>query len=149
MARWFLQFNYDLKGWGELLLHNDSLIPFRIEARSGSINRDGILINVISPGIWTGQAPPVVTPEVGMMWKGFAMGWKWRMWSPDGKWTRHLIHPDGDGKGGNKIGNGTNGCIGTQGQALELYNYLINIHPTQPVIPVYVNTEIPEGGDSA
>lgn len=141
---WFLSFDYDKMGWGELLLHNDSLIPFRIEARSGSINQGGLLINVVEPGIWTGQAKPETTPETGMVWRGFAMGWKYRLWDQLGNRTHILIHPDGDGKGKRNYGNGTDGCIGTQGQALELYNYLLNVYENQPIVPVYINTPIPE-----
>ena len=143
MKQWYLDFNYNKKGRGVLRLHNDSIIPFDIEARTGSINTDGKLVNPITPGDWTGRAVPVETTEPGMIWEGWDVGWKWRLWTPEGVWSRYLIHPDGDGKGKGNSGNGTLGCIGTQGQAEELRERLDWIMPKQEIVPVYINQPIP------
>lgn len=143
---WFLSFQYNEKyGCGVLELRNDSLIPFQAEARTGSMKVKQGLVKAITPGIWTIHAddPPELTNEPGMVWDE-GLGWKARMRTPKGNWSRYLIHPDGDGKGEGKRGNGTRGCIGIQGNGNQLYTELHQILKKQDIVRVYINTPIPE-----
>jgi hypothetical protein len=142
MAKYFLEYQYNDRGRGQLKLHNDSLLAYEIEARTGSINKAGRLVNNIRPGVWSITSKSVETTEKPMRWEDKeGYGWKIRMNTPEGMTSRYLIHPDG-GKGGR--GNGTAGCIGTQGNAFQLRFDLDKILDTQDDIEVYVNTPIPK-----
>ena len=136
-AEWFITFDYDEYGHGELKLHNDSLISLFANARTGSISQAGNLVNKIMPGIWTIRSASVDTTEKSMEWEKH-FGWKVRLWTPAGNWSRFLIHPDGSSKG--RRGNGTSGCIGLQGNYLELRFEIDKIIGLQGAMKVYVNT---------
>lgn len=136
-AEHYIIFKYDESGRGMLELHNDSLIEIFVEARTGSINRKGKLVNAIRPGLWTIRNFTVDTTEKAMEWES-GMGWKVRMWTPEGKWSRYLIHPDG----GKSKGNGTKGCIGIQGNGIDLRYDIDAIVALQDQIKVYINQEV-------
>lgn len=139
-AEHFITFKYDEKGRGVVELHNNSLIETFVEARTGSINAKGILVNAIRPGIWTIRKPSKDTTEIAMEWqKDF--GWKTRLWTPEGKWSRYLIHPDG----GRNRGNGTKGCIGIQGNGIDLRYDIDVILKMQEQVKVYINQEVLDG----
>jgi len=136
---WYLEFRYDTRGFGMLRLHQDHLIPLEYAARTGSIDRQLYLVHSIPFGVWTITEPPVDTDEVAMTIEP-GLGWKVRMLTPEGLWSRYLIHPDGNRPG-------TAGCIGIQGEsALDLKQRIAEILNAQKEIPVYVNTPIPEDG---
>ena len=137
MAKHFLVFNYNDRGRGELELHNNSLVEYAIKARTGSINKKGELVNAIYPGEWTIHKHSVDTTEESMEWEN-GKGWKVRMWTPSGQWSRYLIHPDG----GKSRGNGTKGCIGLQGSGTGLRNDIDKILFRQETIKVYINQEV-------
>ena len=146
MHKWFLDFRYNEYGKGVLEVHNNSLISLTEQARTGSISRAGNLVNKIMPGIWRIFKPSVDTTETAMEWeKGF--GWKVRLYKlVNGiwKWTHFLIHPDGSGKGVGRRKDGTAGCIGVQGNCLDLRYEIDKILDLQDNIEVYVNTPIPK-----
>ena len=146
MKEHFLEFQYDEYGRGDLKLHNDSLIEFEIKARTGSVSRAGNLVNKMPKGIWKILKPAKDTTERAMEWEK-DHGWKVRLYRyRKGKWiwTHYLIHPDGSGRGLNRRGDGTAGCIGTQGNALQLRCDINAILTKQDHIKVYVNTPIPK-----
>jgi len=134
----YVTFNYDERGYGPLKLFHDGVNVYERRSRTGSINTRGELVNAIRPGIWKGFGPPTDTTEVSMTITP-GKGWKWRMWTPEGKWSRYLIHPDGHKPG-------TKGCIGlleTDGR--DLYNLLEGAAEVQAFVPVYINTPIDTG----
>jgi len=147
--QWFFVFQYDKNGKGNLELREDSLIPMSIPSRTGSIRaiRDpitgkvigGELVKPLSPGIWRILDEPVDTTEPGCTWTD-GLGWKVRLYGEDRTWTHYLIHPDG----GKMDGNGTEGCIGLQGDYLDLKARISQILKIQTEIFVYVNTEVPK-----
>jgi len=142
MPEWFITFNYNEYGRGDVEIHNNSLVSVFAKARTGSISHHGNLVNKIMPGIWTIRGISVDTTERAMEWEtGF--GWKVRLWTPKGNWSRFLIHPDGD-KLGRRVGNGTAGCIGTRGNCLDLRYKIDEICKFQDQIKVYVNTPYPK-----
>lgn len=143
MKEHYLVFQYNEYGRGNLELHNDSLIEFEVAARTGSVSSAANLVNKISKGIWTIRKPSVDTTERAMAWEeGF--GWKVRLYTPKGKWSRYLIHPDGSGRGISRRGDGTMGCIGLQGTASTLRYHIDKILTKQTEIRVYVNTDPPK-----
>lgn len=109
---YFLRFKYNKKGRGYLTLWCVDTIVAEIEARTGSINKSGELVNAIKPGEWYIKEAPVDTINNAMIWE--SEGWYAALYTPDGDRTSYGIHPDG----GFVKGNGTKGCIGTQGDAL-------------------------------
>ena len=143
MKQWYIEFQYDDNGRGVLKLHNDSLMPIEVPARSGSVKKGGGLVNAIYPGVWSIHDDPEITVEKGMVWEG-DIGWKVRLYTPKGNKSHYLIHPDGDGKGWGHKGNGTAGCIGLQGDGLLLKDRLHLILNKQTKILVYVNIPIPK-----
>lgn len=145
MKQWYIEFRYDENGKGLLKLHNDSLLPIEIPSRTGSIKKNVGLINEIQPGIWSIHDEPELTTENGMIWDVDNLGWKVRLWTPAGEKSHYLIHPDGNGKGWGRRGNGTAGCIGLQGDGLLLKDKIHFILIKQLTIQVYVNSPIPEG----
>jgi len=132
MKEKYIQFKYDERGFGKLIC----MEGLSFDCRSGSINTDGELVNVIRPGVWTIREPSVDTTEPGMVVEE-GEGWKIRMWTPEGEWSHYLIHPDG-GKGGSL------GCIVTIGTtASKLRKALDDTLQRQEMIKVYVNTTVP------
>lgn len=131
----FFIFDYNEKGYGDLILYRhteETTQIMRYRARTGSVSKSLHLRNSIRPGLWTIKAPPVMTKEVGMYIKP-GQGWKVRMWTPEGQWSHHLIHPDG-----NKPG--TLGCIGIIGtDALGLMRKICTIFETQDCLPVFIS----------
>jgi hypothetical protein len=134
MAEHLIQFDYNTRGRGTLRLRNDSLIELFVKCRTGSIGGGGRLKNAIAPGVWSIQEPCVDTDETAMQWEP-GKGWKARLYTPEGEWSHYLIHPDG----GKVLGNGTLGCIGTQGTYIELRQAIDKILTFQDVIKVYIN----------
>lgn len=134
---YFLTFEYDERGYGDLILRQNSLIIMEFASRTGSLKwLDNIKkikpINLLAPDIYRILMPPVFTSEPGMHIKK-DNGWKIRLFTSAGKYTHYLIHPDG-GKGGTK------GCIGIQQtDALVLKERLNEILRLQSVIKCYVN----------
>ena len=88
-----LNFKYNHYGHGHLELLQDGEVLRYWEARTGSIKPNGELVNAIPVGVWTGIEQPVDTAESAMVVQG--IGWKFRLWTPEGKWSHYLIHPDG------------------------------------------------------
>lgn len=127
-----LSFEYDLRGFGPLVMHYDFKEIRSWKCRTGSINKQGELINAIAPGTWTGREYPRITDEVAMVVNG--VGWKWRLWDSNGNWTHYLIHPDGHVPG-------SLGCIVTlNSSATDLRDMLrIIMHYTE-AIEVIVTT---------
>ena len=117
MKNYHLFFEYDKTGRGKLVLHNDSMILYSGDARTGSVNKKGKLVNAIKPGNWYITQAPVYTEELGMVITP-GMGWKVRLYlQTDNGYieTHYLIHPDGN-KPGSK------GCVvlvASDGQELK------------------------------
>jgi hypothetical protein len=101
-------FHFDRRGHGDLVLRQDGEAVREWACRSGSINRDGTLVNCIPVGMWKILDQPVWTNEPEMMIGG--IGWKARLYTAEGQFTHYLVHPDG-GLPGSK------GCIVTIGTA--------------------------------
>lgn len=97
-----ITFDYDNRGYGDLIVYNGDEVIDYWECRTGSIDLTGKLVNAICPGNWTGRVKSVDTTEIAMVVDGF--GKKFRLWNQAGEWTNYLIHPDG-----NKPGS--QGCI--------------------------------------
>lgn len=137
----YLTFCPNERGFGRLVLHNDSLICFDQQARTGSVGLSGKLYNAIYNGVWMGREDPVKTNEKGMYVDRPANGWKYRLWDPKGCRSHYLIHPDGNLPG-------TEGCIGMIGDdCLDLFAYLTVAHKKQSAVPVLIG--IPEPDRSA
>jgi hypothetical protein len=137
----YLEFQPDHRGFGRLVMHNDSLIVHDFPARSGHVNARGNLVDAIGRGIWTGREPPVKTAERAMWIAGPDHGWKYRLWDPRGRWTHFLIHPDGNLPG-------SMGCIVIQGtDAPELFQCLSKVHTLQSAVPVFIGIDVPPSGD--
>lgn len=130
-----LSFSYNDKGRGVLTLYNGRTIIKSCKCRTGSIDSSGSLVNAIKPGVWTVREPSVDTTESGMIGPA-GIGWKTRMWTPEGEWSHYLIHPDG-GKGGTK------GCIGIQGDGFKMRELIDEALQSQEMVLVYVNTAMP------
>ena len=134
MKEYYLTFVYDERGFGQLQLHNDSLIPLEYRCRTGSINRDGELVRAIEPGPWWVVGNPAWTTEEAMTITP-GKGWKVRMYREiDGSMIYHgfLIHPDGNVPG-------TLGCLGIQNDdALILKERIEQILKRQNKIQVVV-----------
>jgi hypothetical protein len=135
LQAYFLTFDYDVRGYGMLTLRNNSLLLLQYMARTGTLGLDGCLTRALQPGKWSirGRAAVIDTRENGMWVTHPSRGWKARMWSPGGQWTRFLIHPDGGRPG-------TLGCIGIQNtDATELRDRLRDVLRIQGEIAVRVN----------
>jgi len=106
MSDWRFIFSYGSNGRGILQLRQIEGAIFSFEARTGSIDSNGRLVNVIAPGrAWSVKDLPVETNESGMRTNGI-IGYKVRLYD-ECKYTNYLIHYD------EKL-NGTRGCIGLQ-----------------------------------
>jgi len=104
-----LEFTYDYRGFGDLVLYEDETRKDALLCRTGSVGHGGELKNAIPPGDWLILYKSVATEEPGMSVHTPKDGWKIRLYKKEGRErTRYLIHPDG-GLGG------TLGCIGIQG----------------------------------
>lgn len=137
--RKYLTFKTDERGFGKLTLHTDGF-DFSFDARTGSISTSGKLINNISSGIWTIKEQPVDTEEIAMVVAG--IGWKARLYTPEGNWSHYLIHPDGNLPG-------TLGCIGIQKtNAVFLRDAIKQAIAEQQTIRCYVNCEPEKGEDT-
>ena len=109
------------------------------DARSGSVDVDGDLVNAIKKGIWTIRDKPIPTEEIGMVVDSEKPAYKIRLHTPKGRWSHYLIHADG-----NKPGS--RGCIVTakqHGNTPVLYKDVSKILKTQEKIPVYINVDVP------
>lgn len=125
-----MTFHYSRRGIGDLQLRKSGEIDRYWTARTGSINASGELINAIEPGVWKILEMTTYTDEAAMIVDG--IGWKARLYTPDGEYSHYLIHPDG-GK------PGTAGCIGLIGtNAMPLKELIDCILITQPQILVDV-----------
>lgn len=137
---WWLKFEYDKKGRGELIAEC-SADPRQTKwpARTGSINELGHLVNAITPTLWYIMKPPVETDEPAMVIKP-GEGWKARLYLPvnidEYKWTHFCIHPDASANG--KPGDGTLGCIGLKDSALELRDLISRILERQESLSVRI-----------
>jgi len=143
MKKWYIVFKYDEKGYGNLSLHEDSLIAIIIPSRTGSLRatKDPItgavtgteLVNGLRPGLWWIMDRPVDTTEAAMD-SPLVVDKKVRLYEDPGKFTHYLIHFDA-GK------PGTKGCIGTQDaeKTLVLMDRITNILKLQKRIAVYAN----------
>lgn len=136
----WVEFEYDKRGFGMLDIREAGHLVMQYAARTGSINQWLELVKAIRPGIWSMRKPSVMTSEKGMYIKDPAHGWKIRLWTPEGVWSRYLIHPDG-----NKPG--TAGCLGILNlDAHDMRRYFDKRLTQQPLIPVYINTPVEDGG---
>lgn len=134
-----MSFSYDDRGYGVLSVYDGTLVVKSVRCRTGSINKKGALVNAIRPGVWTIKKPSVDTTEPGMI-NDAGIGWKVRMWTPEGEWSHYLIHPDG-GKGG------TRGCIGILKEDLSMRECIDETLLLQETIRVYINKPIPREVD--
>ena len=145
LKKWYIVFNYDETGYGDLSLHEDSLTALIIQSRTGSLRqtKDPItgsvasvdLVNALPVGEWLIMDAPVDTTESAMLVPGYkAGGMKVRLYTQCRAYTHYLIHYDG-GK------PGTKGCIGTQDgdKTLVLMDRISSILKLQKMISVYVN----------
>lgn len=135
-----LRFIYDHLGWGELVGFgypigytdvNNMCPEFHYRSRTGSIDRNGKLVNALPIGVWYIIDKPVSTEEEAMKITP-GNGWKVRLYDQFRKYTSYLIHPD-SGK------PGTRGCIGIQGEALDLKQYLTLVLNKQKEVKVFIN----------
>ena len=134
----YLSFTPNNRGYGRVVLHNDSLIVFDHIARTGSIGPSGKLVDPIYAGTWMGRELPVKTTERGMWIARSGYGWKYRLWDPRGNWSHYLIHPDGNAPG-------TFGCIGlVDDDCLDLFSLLTVVHKKQSAVPVLVGIPEPD-----
>lgn len=101
------KFEYDNRGYGDLIIYNGDTVVDYWECRSGSIDTAGKLVHAIDKTLWRIIEKSVETSEIAMIVDGY--GRKSRLYRVDDKgvhWTHYLVHPDG-----NKPGS--EGCIVT------------------------------------
>ncbi len=126
-----LSFDYNKLGFGALCIWKNNRLEECFPCRTGSINGNEKLVNAIRPGIWTAREDVVKTSENAMVAGG--IGFKLRLWTPEGAWSHYLIHPDG-----NKPGS--EGCIVSLKNHSELGVQLKQIMAVMRVLPVEVGT---------
>lgn len=124
-----IKFEYDKRGRGWLEVYDGEDLKAAFYARSGSVNTDGVLVNVIRPGTYQILTNAVETDLKAMVINNF--GWWVPFFDIQGVKLHIGIHPDG-GLGG------TEGCIGTREQARSLMELINRIRLNQPIIPVKV-----------
>ena len=124
-----LTFQYNHLGFGALCIWKNDRSEECFPCRTGSINGNEKLVNAIRPGIWTAREDVVKTSEIAMVVDG--VGFKLRLWTPEGAWSHYLIHPDG-----NKPGS--EGCIVSLKNHSELGVELKQIMAAMRVLPVEV-----------
>ena len=130
-------FYYDLYGNGDLILLSDNGLTIldQYTCRTGSRDRNGLLINPLPIAVYRIPNKTESTQEEGCYIGDPLMGWKARLWLyAENVWTSThlLIHPDG-GK------PGTLGCIGIQGtNAIGLRHEIDNLVNVQKYIPMTV-----------
>lgn len=127
---------YEL-GRGILGLWHLSVPLLTVQARTGSVDGSGQLVNAIVPYERWIREKSQDTEEPAMVLGG--IGWKIRLWDKEGtsfRFTHFLIHPDG-GLPGSK------GCIVTPTICLELRDRIDDIlFREQDKIPLYINQEV-------
>ena len=139
-----LNFKYNRRGAGDLILLGAGKTMGIWPSRSGSIDKKGNLINVVAPKTWylrTGPEDPVDNEYDKMYVKSApGIGWKERMWTMPAPFagetfSHQLIHPDGGLPG-------SLGCIVPQkSNAMGLFyffQWIFDIHKGT-VIPVDVS----------
>ena len=124
-----LTFQYNHLGFGALCIWKNDRIEECFPCRTGSVDQSGKLINNIRTGIWTAREDVVKTAEIAMVVDG--VGFKLRLWTPEGAWSHYLIHPDG-----NKPGS--EGCIVTLNRHVALFTILSKVMKVMRVLPVEV-----------
>ena len=124
-----LTFSYNHLGFGPLCVWKDDRLVDCFPCRTGCIDANRKLINAIRPGVWTARENVVRTSEIAMVVDN--VGFKLRLWTPDGAWSHYLIHPDG-----NKPGS--DGCIVSLSRHAQLYKILTRIMLITRVLPVEV-----------
>lgn len=134
---WWIYFEYNARGAGEIVVEHDNGDRFTWSAATGSIGTYGNLKNAIAPGRWFIIDRPVATTEPGMVTRK-GEGWKARLYQPgaDGQYiyTHYLIHPDGGLRG-------SLGCIVTPDSALKLRDLINAILDEQENIAVIISAE--------
>jgi hypothetical protein len=137
-----LQFIYDKRGYGSLVLEHADGTMNQWKARSGYVDTEGNLQHCIEPGTWYVLFRPVWTPEEAMA-RTPGLGWKVQLWRDTGDLRQYtyngfLIHPDG-GKPGSV------GCIvlidDADPDGLRLMGLIENILRDQDAIAVHVEEE--------
>lgn len=137
MKRYFLYFEYDKKGFGDLLLIDDEdTTKMQYACRTGSIDGDGEFVNQCPAGLYLIMAldGPVATGNPAMIapnQRGF--GWLAPLYR-SGEKTEFAIHPRSERLEAPGIG-----LIGTN--AKSLFDRLIEILKNQSDIRVYVTKE--------
>jgi len=142
-----ITFDYNAKGFGDLVLrYKDDILGVWF-ARTGSIAKKGsgfYLKNAIDPKTWYLCRTPEVphhTEEHRMFIKDMpGHAWKWRLWRypvpQDHEITSgYLIHPDGGVPG-------TLGCIGIQkdnGMGIYHFAHMIFDVEKRPVVECIIN----------
>ena len=124
-----VSFAYNKKGYGALCVWKNNRLEECFPCRTGSINGNEMLVNAIRPGIWTAREDVVKTSEIAMVVDG--VGFKLRLWTPEGAWSHYLIHPDG-----NKPGS--EGCIVSLNRHVSLFTILSKVMKIMRVLPVEV-----------
>ena len=137
--KYFIEFKYNDRGHGNLILRQDSLVTLEVPTRTGSLKfeeNELRLVNAIKPGLWYILLPSVDTTEIGME-RTPGKGWKIRLFTEKKERTHYLIHPDA-----NKPG--TDGCLGLlDTDGLTLRHYLDRILRLQSQIEVFINIPSP------
>jgi hypothetical protein len=113
-----LEFAFNYRGYGDLVLFDNGNVVDRMLCRTGSISDEGLLVNSIALADWYLTETSVDTEEKAMSTVVGIDGWKIRLYQmePNGDllYTHYLIHPDGNLPG-------TDGCIGIQGTNAEAF----------------------------
>ena len=98
-------FEYDKKGYGDLVVWQDDNELDRWACRTGSLDKTGLLKNAIPCEVWRVKGPSVATTEIACIVSGYGRKIRlWRMVKGKWAWTRYLFHPDGRLPG-------TEGCV--------------------------------------
>jgi len=133
MFNYHMEFNYDHRGYGDLVVFSEQQQALKQISRTGSITQEGSLVNSIPAGTWGIRKthPPVDTAEVAMVYR-HGWGKKVRLFSPEGEWTHYLIHYDGGLPG-------TKGCIGLLDNPKPIFAMIDQILLVQSEIALFIN----------
>jgi len=149
ISRFRLSFEYNVEGFGDLILYYNNDVMGVWLTRTGSRDSRGILQNAIEPAVWyivSDPENPVPSEYDRMFVSGQqGIGWKWRLWPypvhrDHDPISHFLIHPDGNLPG-------TLGCLGIQNSnAMGLYHFAKAIYYQKPNEIIEVNIK---GGSHA
>lgn len=132
-----LAFDYNARGYGDLVLYYLKYVFGRWRCRTGSINKKGKLVNAIPPKKWYiigGPEEPAASEYDQMYVRNKpGRGWKWRLGSGS-----YLLHPDGRLPG-------SRGCIVTQQtNAMDLLYFAQYVYTNNP--GTIIEVKVSKGG---